>query len=119
MPPKRLHSLTTGNSSTHQREQAMTVVKAAAVQISPVLYSRAGTVEKIVNKIRQLGEKGVKFATFPEAIIPYYPYFSFVQSAFEMKIGKEHQRLLDESVTIPSPEIDELAAAAKEAGIVV
>ena len=30
-----------------------TTVKAAAVQISPVLYRRQGTVEKIVNKIRE------------------------------------------------------------------
>lgn len=38
---------------------AMSIVKAAAVQIAPVLYSREGTVEKVVNKIRELGEKGV------------------------------------------------------------
>ncbi len=37
----------------------MSIVKAAAVQIAPVLYSREGTVEKVVNKIRELGEKGV------------------------------------------------------------
>jgi aliphatic nitrilase len=80
------------------------VVKAAAVQISPVLYSRRGTVEKIVAKVHGLGELGVQFATFPETIVPYYPYFSFVQSAYDMKIGREHQRLLDESVTIPSAE---------------
>lgn len=68
----------------------MTVIKAAAVQISPILYSRSGTVEKVVRKIRELGEKGVQFVTFPETVIPYYPHFSFVQSAFDMKIGKEH-----------------------------
>nr|WP_235940218.1 hypothetical protein [Bradyrhizobium hipponense] len=34
------------------------IVKAAAVQISPVLYSREGTVEKITKKIRELGKKG-------------------------------------------------------------
>jgi len=34
----------------------MRVVKAAAVQISPVLYSREGTVEKSVRKIRELGQ---------------------------------------------------------------
>ena len=56
----------------------MTIVKAAAVQISPVLYSREGTVERIVQKIRDLGQKGVRFATFPETVVPYYPYFSFV-----------------------------------------
>jgi nitrilase len=97
----------------------MTIVKAAAVQISPVLYSRAGTVEKVVRKIRELGQKGVQFATFPETVIPYYPYFSFVQSAFEMKIGKEHQRLLEESVTVPSAETDAIGQAAKDANMVV
>lgn len=97
----------------------MTIIKAAAVQISPVLYSREGTVEKIVNKILELGGQGVQFATFPEAIIPYYPYFSFVQSAFDMKIGKEHQQLLDESVEVPSATTQAIGAAAKAAGMVV
>jgi aliphatic nitrilase len=46
-----------------------TLVKAAAVQISPVLYSREGTVAKVVRKIHQLGEQGVQFATFPETRI--------------------------------------------------
>ena len=41
----------------------MTVVRAAAVQISPVLYSRDGTVEKFVAKIAELGRRGVQFAT--------------------------------------------------------
>ncbi|MFL9454189.1 nitrilase-related carbon-nitrogen hydrolase [Tolypothrix bouteillei VB521301_2] len=93
------------------------IVKAAAVQISPVLYSRQGTVEKVVKKIRELGKQGVQFATFPETIIPYYPYFSFVQPPFAM--GKEHLRLLEESVTIPSAETEAIAEAAREANIVV
>lgn len=93
------------------------VVKAAAVQISPVLYSRQGTVEKVVNKIRELGNKGVQFVSFPETIIPYYPYFSFVQPPF--MIGKEHQRLLEQSVTVPSAETEAIAEAAKEANMVV
>ncbi len=96
-----------------------TIVKAAAVQISPVLYSRQATVEKIIKKIRELGKKGVQFATFPETIVPYYPYFSFVQSAFDMRAGKECQHLLDESVTIPSAEILVIGEAAKEAHMVV
>jgi aliphatic nitrilase len=52
----------------------MRVVKAAAVQLSPVLYSREGTVEKIVRTVHELGQKRVQFATFPETVIPYYPY---------------------------------------------
>ena len=46
----------------------MRVVKAAAVQLSPVLYSREGTVEKIVRTIHVLGQKRVQFATFPETV---------------------------------------------------
>jgi len=93
------------------------VLKVAAVQISPVLYSREGTVEKVVNKILELGKKGVQFATFPETIVPYYPYFSFLQAPFAM--AKEHQRLLEESVTIPSAATDAIGNAAKEANMVV
>src|SRR5471032_461462 len=95
----------------------MTIVKAAAVQISPVLYSRAGTVEKVVKKIRELGQQGVQFATFPETLVPYYPYFSFVMAPYAM--GKEHQRLLEESVTVPSAETLAIGEAAKEANMVV
>jgi aliphatic nitrilase len=96
----------------------MTIVKAAAVQISPVLYSRAGTVAKIIEKILELGRQGVQFATFPETIIPYYPYFSFLQRPYEISLGKEHQRLLKESLTIPSPETLAIGDACKQAGLV-
>lgn len=95
----------------------MTVIRAAAVQMSPVLYSRAGTAEKVVTKIAQLGAQGVQFATFPETVIPYYPYFSFVQRPFEMR--SEHLRLMDQAVTIPSPEIDAISSAVRAAGVVV
>jgi nitrilase len=95
----------------------MTVIRAAAVQLSPVLYSREKTVEKIVGKIAELGRRRVQFATFPETIVPYYPYFTFLQPPF--KLAAEHLRLLDQAVTIPSPATDALGEAARQAGIVV
>jgi len=96
-----------------------TIVKAAAVQISPVLYSREGTVEKVVKKILELGEKGVQYATFPETVIPYYPYFSFVQTPLQVLRGSENLKLIDQSVTVPSPATDAIGQAAKQAGMVV
>jgi len=96
-----------------------TVVKAAAVQISPVLYSRHGTVEKVVKKIRELGKQGVQFATFPETVVPYYPYFSFIQAPIHNISGPEQRKLLDQAVTVPSPATDAIGAAAKQAGVVV
>jgi aliphatic nitrilase len=67
----------------------MRVAKASAVQLSPVLYSREGTVEKVVRKIHELGQEGVQFATFPETVVPYYPYFSIVQSGYQIMVGGE------------------------------
>ena len=71
----------------------MTIINAAAVQISPVLYSRDGTVDRVVRKIIELGRQGVQFATFPETVVPYYPYFALVQAPYQM--STEHHRLLE------------------------
>jgi aliphatic nitrilase len=84
-----------------------------------VLYSREGTVEKIVRTIHDLGQQRVEFATFPETVIPYYPYFSFVQSPLQNIVGPEHRKLLDQAVTVPSAATDALGAAARQAGVVV
>src|SRR5271163_4444696 len=97
----------------------MSVVKAAAVQLSPVLYSREGTVERIVRTIHELGQQRVQFATFPETVVPYYPYFSVVQTPLQDLAGTEHLKLLDQAVTVPSPATDAIGEAARKAGVVV
>jgi aliphatic nitrilase len=95
----------------------MSIVKAAAVQMSPVLYNREGTVEKVVQKILELGRQGVQFAVFPETIVPYYPYFSFVQPPYQM--DAEHRRLVEQAVIVPSPATQAIGDACREAGMVV
>ena len=95
----------------------MTIIKAAAVQISPVLYSRDGTVDRVINKIIELRRQGVRFATFPEAVVPYYPYFSFVLRPFE--IYAENLRLLEQAVTVPSDATRAIGDACRQAGMVV
>ncbi len=95
----------------------MDKVIAAAVQSSPVLYSQEGTVASVCNWIEQLSKEGVQLAVFAETLIPYYPYFSFVQAPYAM--GKQHLRLMEESVTVPSTATKAIAAAAKAANMVV
>lgn len=97
----------------------MKVVKAAAVQISPVLYSREATVDKVVQKILELGQQGVQFATFPETVVPYYPYFSAVQTGVQLLSGTEHLKLIDQAVTVPSSATDAIGEAARKVGMVV
>ncbi|MBV9722533.1 MAG: aliphatic nitrilase [Mycobacterium sp.] len=95
----------------------MSSVRAAAVQLSPVLYSRDGTVECVVAKIDELATRGVQFAVFPETVIPYYPYFSFVQRPFEMMA--EQTKLLGQGVTVPSAATQAIGDAARRAEMVV
>jgi nitrilase len=97
----------------------MNVVKASAVQLSPVLYSREGTIEKVVRKIHELGQQGVQFATFPETVVPYYPYFSIVQSGYEILRGSEFLKLLNQAVTVPSLATEAISEACRQAGVVV
>ena len=95
----------------------MSNIKAAAVQISPVLYSREGTIERIVAKILELGKEGVNLAVFPETVVPYYPYFSFVQRPFEMVA--QGLKLRKEAVVVPSDATHAIGDACREVDMVV
>jgi len=55
-------------------------LKAAAVQIAPDL-SGSGTVDRVCAAVEKAAAQGVELAVFPETLIPYYPYFSFVVPA--------------------------------------
>jgi nitrilase len=92
-------------------------VRAAAVQLSPVLFSREGTTAKICEKVQEAAAAGATFIVFPETVIPYYPYFSFIRAPAAM--GAEHMQLIEQSVEIPSPTTRALSAAARQAGAVV
>ena len=92
-------------------------IRAAAVQLSPVLFSREGTTEKVLQAIAEAAKEGVQLIVFPETFIPYYPYFSFVQPP--IKMGQEHMRLYEEAVTVPGPVVDALSRAARSYSMVV
>ncbi|MBC7883326.1 MAG: Nit6803 family nitriliase [Anaerolineae bacterium] len=92
-------------------------VRAAAIQLSPVLFSREGTTEKVLQAIAAAAREGAQLVVFPETCVPYYPYFSFVQPPVLM--GKEHMRLYEEAVVVPGPVTDAVSRAARSYGVVV
>jgi aliphatic nitrilase len=92
-------------------------VRAAAVQISPVLHSRDGTTEKVLGAIATAAQQGVQLIVFPETFVPYYPYFSFVEPPVLM--GKSHMALYDQAVTVPGPVVDAVSRAARSYAMVV
>jgi len=93
------------------------VVRAAAVQLSPVLYSCEGTLAKVCGAIAEAATKGAELVVFPETVLPYYPYFSFIKAPAVM--GADHLKLIAESVTVPGPVTEQIGASAKKAGVVV
>ncbi|MBX2862249.1 MAG: Nit6803 family nitriliase [Leptolyngbyaceae cyanobacterium MAG.088] len=92
-------------------------VRAAAVQISPVLYSCDGTMEKVLKAIDDAATEGAELVVFPETFVPYYPYFSFVLPPVLM--GKEHMKLYEQAVEVPGPVTEAVSRAASRHQMVV
>jgi nitrilase len=89
----------------------MASVRAAAVQIAPDLENCAGTVDRVVSAVAKAADQGAQIAVFPETLVPYYPYFSFVLPP--VLAGKEHMRLYEQAIEIPGPEVEVFADAAR------
>ncbi|MFO1149541.1 MAG: Nit6803 family nitrilase [Alsobacter sp.] len=96
---------------------APSVVRVAAVQIAPDLSSCQGTVAKVLAAIDEAAGKGAKLVVFPETFVPWYPYFSFVLPP--VLTGREHIRLYENAPSVPGPETDAVAHAARRHGVVV
>ena len=93
------------------------IVRAAVVQLTPVLFDRDGGTQKVLDAVAEAKDKGVQLPVFPETFIPNYPYFASWQPP--ATIGDLHLRLHDQAVDIPGPATDTDDAAAAAAGIVV
>ena len=97
-----------------QKEKTMRV---AAIQLSPVLFDRDGTTEKVIKTIAKCGREGIRLAVFPETFIPHYPYFAWLNPP--ATISDLHGRLNEQAVKVPGPVTEAIGAAVKKAGTVV
>lgn len=93
--------------------------RAAVVQIGSVPFDKEATVEKVVRYIHEGAATGAKLLVFPEALISAYPK----GADFGARVGGRQPRGRDDflryhksAIDVPGPEVDEIAAAAREAG---
>jgi nitrilase len=93
------------------------MVRVAAAQIAPDLDSADGTLERVLETMRDAARRGVELIVFPETFVPYYPYFSFVLPPVQQ--GAPHLLLMERAPTVPGPVTDAVGAAAREHGMVV
>ena len=92
-------------------------VRAAAVQMAPDLDAADGTLNKVCEVIDNAAVQGVQLIVFPETLLPYYPYFSFVKPPVLM--GPDHLRLYERAVVVPGPVTQVVAERARRHGMVV
>ena len=87
----------------------------AAVQASPIYFDRQASTDRACELIAEAGATGADIAAFGETWLPGYPFFALKQvDALRWRAGEIY---LDQSVSIPGPETDQLCAAAKAAAI--
>ncbi len=95
-------------------------IKVAVVQAAPVLFDREASVEKACGLIEQAAAQDAQFVLFPEAYIPAYPRglaFGTVVGARSPVGRRVWQRYWENTVEVPGPTTQKLAAAAKKARI--
>jgi nitrilase len=92
-------------------------VRAAAVQIAPDFDAPDGTLNKVCEAIDEAAARGAQIVVFPETLVPYYPYFSFVRPP--VAAGADHMRLYERAVWVPGPVTDAVAERARARGVVV
>jgi nitrilase len=94
-------------------------VRVACAQVEPVVFDRAGTLDKLAATAADAAAQGAQLVLFPETFVPAYPSSRWVR-ALAAGGGKEvWARLARSSVTVPSAETDAMGDVAKQLGIVL
>ncbi|MEK6284939.1 MAG: carbon-nitrogen hydrolase family protein [Acidobacteriota bacterium] len=99
------------------------IVKVAAVQAAPVYMDLARSVEKAISLIAEAASSGAKLIVFPETWLPGYP--AWLDCCRDVALWdhepakKVFARLMENSVVVPGPVTEALAAAAREHQVVL
>ena len=90
-------------------------VRVACVQAEPVVFDRDRTLEKLAALTGEAAGAGASLVVLPEAFVPVYPTNRWVRWLAAGSEGKAlYARLARESVSVPGPAADRLAAIARE-----
>ena len=92
-------------------------IRAAAIQLSPDFASHDGTINKVLDAIDEAASQGAELIVFPETLVPYYPYYSYVQPPALQKA--DHLRFIERAVAVPGPETTAVSERARARGVVV
>lgn len=95
---------------------------AAVVQAGSIVMDREACVDKAVDLIRDAGRQGAQLILLPEGFVPAYPWGLSFGAPIGSRTAEGRQlfeRYFANAVEVPSPELDQLCEAAKDAGAFV
>jgi nitrilase len=94
-------------------------IKAAAVQVAPVLpLNKEKTVDKVCEITAQAADAGADLVVFPECFIPMYPNWSIdLENPNEWAINL--REFTYQSITVPGPETEKIGRIAREKGVYI
>ena len=95
-------------------------VTAACVQAEPVIFDRAGTLDRVAERTAEAAGAGAGLVVFPETFVPAYPSSVWAKAlaGWGEPGAKEAFALLHrESLELPGPDADRLGAIAREHGV--
>jgi nitrilase len=92
-------------------------VRVAAVQDAPVLLDQDACLTQVDELTEVAAAQGARLVAFPEAFVPGPPIW--IDAVLPGDDAEWHVRLLAESVVVPGPAVDRLAATARRAGVVL
>ena len=90
-------------------------VRVAAIQATPVILDADASVDKTVGLLEEAAREGVQLAVFPELFVPLYESGSWAHDAASFGGWDElWERLWENSVDVPGPLTDRIAAGCAE-----
>ena len=90
-------------------------VRVAAIQATPVILDADATIDKAIDLLRKAADDGAQLAVLPETFISIYPSGTWAHQAARFGGFDEFwERMWAESVDVPGPHVDRLAAACAE-----
>jgi nitrilase len=93
-------------------------VRVAAVQATPAILDAGACVAKAIRLLEEAAGRGAELAVLPETFVPLYPSNRWAADAARFSGWDElWERLWENSVDVPGPLVDELAAACARLGI--
>jgi nitrilase len=93
-------------------------VRIAAIQATPAILDAEASVEKACTLLAEAAEQGAQLAVLPEAFLSLYPSNAWARGSAAFDGWDElWQRMWDNSVDVPGPHVDRLAAVCAEHGL--